>query len=170
MKKRVPCHWPNHLLNMFQTILIPLDGSERAEAALSAAAAIAKHANPVGELVLMRVAPDLWIDDAFTPQQVEDFQSRVKHDCQKYLDGVAERLRKENLCVTVLVASGEPAEQIQEVATIAQADLVAMATHGRSGLQRLMLGSVADKVIHHVNIPVLLVRPTETALAPNQKE
>jgi nucleotide-binding universal stress UspA family protein len=53
--------------------------------------------------------------------------------------------------------------------TIAQADLVAMATHGRSGLQRLMLGSVADKVIHRASIPVLLVRPTKTAHAPNQK-
>jgi nucleotide-binding universal stress UspA family protein len=152
---------------MFNTILIPLDGSELAETALLAATAIAKHADPVGELVLVRVAPDVWIDDAFTPEQIEDFHARVKHDCQKYLDGVAERLRKENLCVTVLVASGEPAEQILEVATIAQADLVAMATHGRNGLQRLMLGSVADKVIHRASTPVLLVRPAETAHAPD---
>jgi nucleotide-binding universal stress UspA family protein len=153
---------------MFNIILIPLDGSELAEAALPAATAIAKSADPVGELVLVRVVPDLWIDDAFTPEQVEDFHARVRHDCQKYLDGVAEHLRKENLCVTVLVASGEPAEQILEVVTIAQADLVAMATHGRSGLQRLMLGSVADKVIHHTSIPVLLVRPVEMAHAPDQ--
>jgi nucleotide-binding universal stress UspA family protein len=169
MKKRVLRRWPMPLPDMFNTILIPLDGSELAEAALPAATAIAKHADPVGELVLVRVAPDLWFGDAFTPEQAEGFQARMKHDCQTYLDGVAERLRKENLCVTVLVASGEPVEQILEVATIAQADLVAIATHGRSGLQRLMLGSVADKVIHRASIPVLLVRPTEAAHAPDQK-
>jgi nucleotide-binding universal stress UspA family protein len=146
---------------MFNVILIPLDGSKLAEAALPAAVAITQHTHPTGELVLMRVAPDVWIDDALTPEQVADFQSQLQQSCLTYLDGVAAELRQQGLCTTTLVGTGDPAQQILEVATIARADLIVMATHGRSGLQRLMLGSVADKVLHRTSAPVLLVRPPE---------
>lgn len=144
---------------MYKNILIPLDGSKLAEAILPAALALAK---PGCRLILMRVTPDLWIDDPLTPEQREDFLAKIAQDCQKYLDALAQGLRKEGRCVEVWVTAGEPAEQIIEVATTAQCDLIAMATHGHSGWQRLMLGSVADKVIQHAAIPVLLVRPLET--------
>ncbi len=153
---------------MFKTILIPLDGSALAEAALPAAVAIATSANPASELVLVRVVPDLWIDDILLPGQLETYQAHIKQDCQDYLDACAEPLRKDGMCVTVLVASGEPATQILEVAAIARADLIAMATHGRSGLQRIMIGSVADKVIHRANVPMLLVRPPDSLSEINQ--
>ena len=148
---------------MYKNILVPLDGSKLAEAALPAAKALAK---PTSRLVLMRVMPDLWIDDPLTPDQMEEFLTRNKHDGQKYLDDVAESLRKEGLNVDVIVAMGEPADQIIDVATLTHCDLIAMATHGHSGWQRLMLGSVADKVVQHAAIPVLLVRPPETSAEP----
>jgi len=144
---------------MFKTILIPLDGSKLAEAALPAAVAIAKNAHAEGKLVLMRVAPDLWLDDAVTPDQLEEFQAKVWHDCQKYLDEVAGDLRKDDLDVVTRVASGDRADQILAAAQTAHAHLIAMATHGRSGLPRLMLGSVADKVVHRATMPVLLIHP-----------
>jgi nucleotide-binding universal stress UspA family protein len=147
---------------MFKTILIPLDGSALAEAAVPAAVAIATSVNPASELVLVRVAPDLWIDDILLPEQLKTYQANIKQDCQDYLDACAEPLRKNGISVTVLVASGEPADQILDVAAIAHADLIAMATHGRSGLQRIMLGSIADKVIHRASMPVLLFRPPES--------
>jgi nucleotide-binding universal stress UspA family protein len=153
---------------MFKTILIPLDGSVLAEAAIPAATAIARSTHPASELILVRVVPDLWIDDILMPGKLETFQAQVKQDCQQYLDACAEPLRKEGLHVTVLVASGEPADQILEVAAIAHADLVAMATHGRSGLQRIMVGSIADKVVHRASMPVLLVRPPESQSETDQ--
>lgn len=150
---------------MFNNILVPLDGSKLAEAVLPSATALAV---PSGRLVLMRVTPDLWIDDALTPEQLEEFSAKVSHDCQKYLDGIASGLRKDGFCIDVLVASGVPADQILEVAALAHSDLIAMSTHGHSGLQRLMLGSVADKVVQCADIPVLLVRPPESTLEPRR--
>ncbi len=149
-------------MTKFKTILIPLDGSKLAEAALPAATSIAKHADPVGELVLLRIVPDIWIDDVMLPEQLEEFQTRVTHSCQEYLDTIAERLRHEGLTVTALVASGEPAKQILDGAARSGANVIAMATHGRSGWERATMGSVADKVLQHASIPVLLVRPPET--------
>ena len=148
---------------MYETILVPLDGSKLAEAVLPAAVALVK---PTGRLVLMRVVPDLWIDDPLTPEQVEEYMTRVKHDCQKYLDGIAETVRQDGLRVEVRVASGEPAAQILEAVDTAHCNLIAMATHGHSGLQRLMLGSVTDKVMQQSSIPVLLVRPPEIGDTP----
>ena len=74
---------------MFKTVLIPLDGSKLAEAALSRAKSIAQHGNPPGELVLIRVVPDLDMR-GMPPNMVEEFQMHLKHDCQKYLDGVVQ--------------------------------------------------------------------------------
>ena len=148
---------------MYQKILVPLDGSKRAEAALPTATAFL---SPNGTLVLVRVLTDLWIDDPLTPAQRDAYLDQIKQKYHEYLDGVAQALHQDNLGkksfeVNVLVASGEPSDQILEIAQLAHADLIAMATHGYSGLQRVMLGSVAEKIVHQSELPVLLVRPED---------
>jgi nucleotide-binding universal stress UspA family protein len=70
-------------------------------------------------------------------------------------------LQRAGYSVTSLVRFGDPAEEIATLARSANVDLVAMATHGQTGLRRLLIGSVADKVLHDLTIPVLLIRPTD---------
>ena len=139
-------------------ILIPLDGSKLSEAVLPTAKAFA-HTKQA-EVVLTRIAPSLSINEIVPRDELEEIMIRYKQDCQDYLDAMAASLRVEGFVVTTLLASGDQiADLILEVADIAHADLIAMSTHGRSGLQRLMLGSVADKIVHRSTVPMLLVRP-----------
>jgi len=63
------------------------------------------------------------------------------------------------LRATYLLRDGVVADTILEAAEIEQADLIAMTTHGRTGMLRLLLGSVAEQVVHHSKIPVMLIRP-----------
>jgi nucleotide-binding universal stress UspA family protein len=140
------------------TIVVPLDGSKLSEAVLPAAKAFAQARH--GQLLLTRVAPSLSIKEVMPPDEMEELMTRYRQDCQDYLDAMAAPLRSEGFVVDTRLAGGDqPAEMILEVADVAHADMIAMSTHGRSGLQRLMIGSVADKIVHHANVPVLLVRP-----------
>ena len=86
---------------------------------------------------------------------------------RRYLDAVAERLRAKGLRVELDVAHGEPAEQLLRRSEAGGADLIVMSSHGRSGLQRMWLGSVAMKVVEASSVPVLVVRAVE---APATKE
>ncbi len=139
-------------------IVVPLDGSKLSEAVLPTAKAFARAR--LGEFVLTRVVPSLSINETVPADELEEITIRYKQDCQDYLDAIATSLRAEDCVVTTLLASGDQtADLILEVVDIAHADLIAMSTHGRSGLPRLMLGSIADKIVHRSTVPVLLVRP-----------
>jgi nucleotide-binding universal stress UspA family protein len=81
-----------------------------------------------------------------------------------YLEQQAEPLRRAGITVETQIVNGRPADAILHSATEAQAGLIVMATHGRSGLQRLWLGSVAMKVVQGSTLPVLLVRAREAAV------
>ncbi len=76
------------------------------------------------------------------------------------LEALAQPLRDAGYTVTSDADLGNPAEAIIERARAADIDLVAMTTHGRSGISRLLFGSVAEQVVRHVSVPVLLLRPT----------
>lgn len=72
---------------------------------------------------------------------------------------VVHELKEAHFCVAVAIKFGDPVEEIVRFVADEGVDLVAMATHGRTGLRRLVLGSVADGVLHRLQVPVLLVRP-----------
>ncbi|MDD5397622.1 MAG: universal stress protein [Dehalococcoidia bacterium] len=144
----------------FKRILAPLDGSETGGAAMHDAEAIALKTG--ASIVLVHVLP--------APHAIEarwlgpEFTGFVKamHDAgQKYLDKVDTRLSARGLDVKVRIVSGDPAGKIIEVAREEKADLIAMSTHGRSGIARWVLGSVADKILHESRIPMWLVRPRQ---------
>jgi nucleotide-binding universal stress UspA family protein len=75
----------------------------------------------------------------------------------QYLENLAAELRGSGLEVQARVIAGGPARTIVAVAETEHADLIMLATHGRGGLDRLMLGSVADRVMHHMPCPVFLL-------------
>ncbi|MFA4836072.1 MAG: universal stress protein, partial [Dehalococcoidia bacterium] len=83
---------------------------------------------------------------------------QLKANTMLYLEKAGERLKAKGISTKFGVTVGDPAEEIINLADKTGADLVAMSTHGRSGIARWALGSVADKVLHAGNTPLLLVR------------
>lgn len=150
---------------MARRILVPLDGSPGAEAIVDVLVGLGLAANAT--LVLLHtVMPTLlppprppgpmpMIGPGVVPEDLyERERDRSRHD----LADVRARLAARGLQCEATVREGAPAETIAAVRDEFGADLVAMATHARSGLGRLLLGSVADAVVRQASVPVLVVR------------
>jgi nucleotide-binding universal stress UspA family protein len=141
-------------------IVAPLDGSALAEKILPHVAALAKSMDL--EIVLLRAydlpALSYYESDAYVPDWAE-LARAVQQNAQEYLDQVQRRLGAEGLRrVSTLLIQGGAAPNIIEVAKQTSESLVALCTHGRSGLGRLVLGSVANRVVRHSESPVLVIR------------
>jgi nucleotide-binding universal stress UspA family protein len=136
----------------FGKILVPLDGSILAEAALWTALEIADGAS----ISLLRAAEADTLPGAGSPEA----QVAALRDAQEYLRGIVKRLESEgSRRIEAHLWYGPPAAAIVEVARAEKVDLIVMATHGRGGLERLVLGSVAASVLRGTRVPVLIVRP-----------
>ena len=145
-------------------ILVPLDGSAFGEAALPCAEELARVSN--AEVILMQsVAPHHFeIDLAETrsphlSKLSEEYLEHARAVAADYLAAIQESLSKSGVVARSVVEAGSPAEQIIACAKKNAVDIIALSTHGRSGLSALMMGSVANKVLHYAEVPVLLVRP-----------
>jgi nucleotide-binding universal stress UspA family protein len=132
---------------MFSAILVPLDGSAEAAVALPPAQALAQ-ATRAG-LVLLRV----------TPPEPHDRDAAQAAEAQVGLDRIAAELTSSGLRVLAVVRRGDPGEAIADEAVGRGVGLVVMATHGRGGLARAVIGSVTQHVLARVRIPVVLLRP-----------
>ncbi len=144
------------------SILIPLDGSAFAEKALPHAAALARV---FGGLILLVRAVGLPMAAYSYPGMglVQESLEEEQRESEAYLGEVAQRLRADGLSVQTVVREGWPADIIVYRGAALGARLIVMATHGRTGVARLLLGSVALDVIRRSPLPVLLIRPTELA-------
>lgn len=137
---------------MFKKILVPLDGSKLAEKILPQVEKIAKCCE--AEVHLLQVVVSYKVD----PKEEKEERERLMKEAQEYLDGVVSRLSVKDLRAMASVAHGKDAVQICDIARKKKFDLIAMASHGRSGLTRWALGSVADKVLNCSEVPVMLFR------------
>lgn len=154
----------------FDRILVPLDGSLVAAGVLPHVEAIATALN--SEVILLQTTPsgaqllvgaaDSGIDEQgeATLEQERDELPAYSH---AYLEVVAQRLRARSIPVTTEVADGTPAHVILDVADRFGVSVIVMSTHGRSGLSRVVFGSVAETVVRNSRLPVLLVRPQPEA-------
>jgi nucleotide-binding universal stress UspA family protein len=142
-------------------LLVPLDGTELAEAALEVATGLADDLD--GELVLLNVEVPDDVRDAERDVQVylEVTAPEERFDPHDYLARTEERLSASSPDTTVYceVRRGRPADQIVTIAHEVNAALIVMATHGRTGVDRMIAGSVAGRVIEHAQQPVVLIRP-----------
>jgi len=160
----------------FRKILVPLDGSPLAASVLPLVAEIAARAGAT--IVLMRAMPEP-NEEAATSNSLQMLRSitgvktegadgamsdpyadqleREREGAQSSLDLAASSLKPSGVQVETIVEFGPAAETILRVALTQQADLVAMGTHGRSGLKRFLLGSVADRIVRYSEAPVLLM-------------
>jgi nucleotide-binding universal stress UspA family protein len=137
-----------------KTILVPLDGSVLAEAALTPGIELSRQHG--AKLVLLRAA------EAHARPMVDPTEAQVVavRDAEDYLAYVRDRLRQAGVPeVEISVWYGPPAEAIVEAAKYREADIIVMSSHGRSGLGRLILGSVAETVLRATAVPIFLVRP-----------
>ncbi len=151
---------------MYQKILVPLDGSDVAECALSHMQTIVSGCN-VADVVLLRVVGPLPLPGEYVIAESDRTRLESEHlsAAQSYLEKTTKRLAEGVLSVDVDVVEGDAAEAIVDYAGRKGVDLIVMATHGRSGISRWALGSVAEKVVRHAEVPVLLVRATKDACA-----
>ena len=143
-------------------ILVPLDGSDLAEKALAPAVGLAQATG--ARLTLAHV---ISLRTILGPRIVPLAQDQLEPGLDgalAYLESVADTLREEALHVSTHAAQGHaPASSIAAIAKELEADLIAMATHGYSGVRRALLGSVADKLLRESSLPMLITRPALAA-------
>jgi nucleotide-binding universal stress UspA family protein len=156
---------------MYERIVVALDGSSLAEAVLPHATAIA---GPLGSEIhlvqVVREARDLVNMGFMDPtalggsgsvpdiRTLEEAMTAQVRAAERYLEEKASGLRSQGLRVRTAILRGDPATQVVKYAQDQKADLIAISTHGRGGISRMVLGSVADKVMRQGTVPVLLVR------------
>jgi nucleotide-binding universal stress UspA family protein len=150
----------------FGRILLSLDGSTYAEQIIDQALLLPVSAD--AEYILVRIVSPFTVPRypplAFAAAAAHEATEGVYEDACTYLEDVAERLRRNNLRVrTQVVLEAHTAQAILDYAREIDADVIALTTHGRGFIQRLLLGSVADKVVRGADRPVLLFRPKATA-------
>ena len=143
-------------------VLVPLDGSKESEAVIPYVQELASKLD--GEVVLFLVAaptyPAYILPSEPVPVPVsKEEMERVRSKAKEYLEKVGSALKGKGIKTKSEVGFGSAADEIIKFADEIDADLVAMSTHGRSGLSRWAYGSVADKVLHGVTSPIFLVRP-----------
>ena len=153
---------------MYKKILVPLDTSELAECTMTHVKAIAQGLQ-VPDLVLLNVVAEVhqgWVGDWSVPADwIRESEEKAVKFARDYLGKMANRLKKEGLQAEAVVVTGEPADEILNYIQKNPVDLIVMSTHGRSGASRWMLGSVADRIIHHSAVPVLIIPPAGCRIA-----
>jgi nucleotide-binding universal stress UspA family protein len=145
---------------VFHRILVPLDGSRLAEAILPDVEELA--AQQGAELVLLRIA----LAHALAGDALVEAQVQAVEEAGGYLAEVEQRLAARGIRVSSAVRYGRAAEEILDHARTSGIDLIAMSTHGRSGIERVLLGSVAERVLREAPVPVLLRRAAGPAPVP----
>lgn len=146
---------------MYKRILVPLDGSELAECILPHVETLVRGGQ-VSEVKFLRVVepfrPVASADYIFSPEEADRIVSETKRQAESYLSQVAERASYNGTKPGWEVVMGKPEESIAEYAAKMGADLIVIATHGRSGPSRWVWGSIADRVLRSSCVPVLMVR------------
>ena len=142
---------------MYKRVLVPLDGSPLGEGVLPFLLQIPGPLDMA--VVLLRVLEPVMpiVVEGVRDVPVPDPGVR-RRDAEQYLAPIVASLRARGVDASWEIRAGRPDEEIVEAATAAGADLIAMSTHGRSGLGRLLFGSVAEQVLRHADVPVFLLR------------
>lgn len=137
---------------MYKSILVPLDGSRLAEAILPEIEKVASSMK--GRIILLRVCRA----HVFPGKDPTKAEVEVIREAEKYLNEIAQQLTTKGFNAEIHVRYGDVADEILSHSKRNEIDLISMSTHGRSGLGRWLLGSVAEKIVRHSEKPVLLLR------------
>jgi nucleotide-binding universal stress UspA family protein len=146
-------------MSRFRRILHPSDFSRASGAALRSAMDLARASR--GQLTIVHVYTPLipMMGESYaTPQVYERLLADIRTGAQRQLDRLVAKARKAGVRAKGLLLEGVPHERIVRAARATRADLVVLGTHGRTGLGRVLLGSVAGRVVALAHCPVLTVR------------
>jgi nucleotide-binding universal stress UspA family protein len=147
---------------MYEKILAPLDGSELSECSLQHIKAVAIGCQ-VPEVILIRVTePVSSLVYSGYPEMIDGnlisrLEEQSRDQAKNYIEKIAVRLKREGINVKTTVVSGSPADEILDYVKNNKIDLIIMSTHGKSGISRFAFGSVAEKVLRHSTVPVLVI-------------
>jgi len=148
---------------MYKKIMVPLDGSKLAECVFPHLETIIKGCESPEVIVVQAVEPlsvpyGREVLQFTSLEQVKAFETHQKVEAEKYLKEIVARLEKTGVNVKADVIYGKAGESLSDYANKNDVDLVIIATHGRSGISRWVWGSVADRLVRSVCVPVLMVR------------
>jgi nucleotide-binding universal stress UspA family protein len=147
---------------MYTRILVPLDGSELSECSLEQLKQVAVVGG-VTEVTLLRVIEPIAINEAAawssSGYTMTEVQKKYKASAQEGITKAAEKLVALGISAQAAVIEGRAAEAILDYAEKNKFELIIISTHGRSGISRWTFGSVADRVVRHSPIPVLVIAP-----------
>lgn len=147
---------------MYKKILVPLDGSTFSETVLPHVRMLAESVG--AEVILLRVMTVGMYDSVFAPSAQLPLQRNPEEDTRAQAEGYLQRVAFDyfppEVTVRLEVSSGNTPETILDYVEGENVDLIAMTTHGRSGISRLMVGSVAEEIVRRSHVPVLMVRPS----------
>ena len=142
---------------MYKKILVPLDGSKRAERILPHVEGLAQY-NGANIIFLQVIEPSHYaVGPHGAVVDVELFNNR-EEEAKKYLTALQGEFREKGITTHYQIEKGSVVRRIIDVAERVNADLIAMASHGRTGLSHVFYGSVAAGVLHRIDRPLLLVR------------
>src|SRR3954468_23710701 len=153
---------------MRQILIVPLDGSDLSESVLPWALSLARSRNLT--VVLARVVDYPVLAGTggmgdYTPSWIyEDLLDSKRAEAQEYLGTIQQRGTAAGIEVETTIMEGDPVEGVLELAEARGAYAIAMATHGHSRVSRLLLGSVAERVLHHSTVSVFLVRAQDSSM------
>ena len=153
---------------MYEKILVPLDGSSVGEAALRNVEELETRISPdvTMEIILLKVVPYVTFNvltldpGAQMPLSNSEYR-QLEKEALEYLEKIAAPIREQGIEVRTIVKVGSAAEEIIKTAREAGVNLIAMSTHGFSGIKRWALGSVTDEVLKTSDIPILVIRALE---------
>ena len=147
-------------MGTYHTILVPLDGSEFGERAIPIAVQLAQRNGARLEVALVHQPLQGFATAMEMPQVGAEYEAEARFRERAYLDQTAQRLGSQhNIPVRSTLLEGSVAEAIESHVQTSAVDLVVMSTHGRGAMGRFWLGSVADRLMRRLHVPVLVVRP-----------
>ena len=151
---------------MYNTILVPLDGSKRAERILSHVEELARRLQ--ARIVFLQVVEPTYdvMDPHGTVMDINiELMEKREREAETYLAGLQGEFEDRGIQTRTFVEKGPVVSTIIQVAEREGVDLIAMASHGRTGLSRVFYGSVAAGVLHQVDRPLLLIRAVDYAMS-----
>ena len=148
---------------MYKKILLPLDGSKRAETILPHVENLAVRYNArIIILIVQEPALQLEIDEVINAERYLQERAQMIKDITVYATKIINRFKEKNIAAEFLIGKGPVVQAIVKTAAIAEIDLVAMTSHGRTGWTRTFYGSVAAGVLQNIDRPILMIRSRYT--------
>ncbi len=139
-----------------QNILIPTDGSDYSLRAAEYGISIAKMLG--AQIMIVYIIDEVVLEQISRVSERENVEKELKNDGQRYINYVLSLAEKEGVKAASLIAKGRPFEQIVRIAKGLKMDLIVIGTIGLRGSDRILIGSVAERVIEYASCPVLVVK------------